>query len=168
MARFWRSRFSCIAVLALLCLSGPVCICTRGQTLTVSAAPSSVNFTLPRNGVASGGSPITITTQWLISLPPLTITLYAFTSSTTAALTDGAGHNIPTSNVSGSANGGSFAAFTGNSSFAAGRSITIFTQSTLSVAGSRNDTLGLQIDTTSLALPPATYQGTLTIRATLL
>jgi hypothetical protein len=147
---------------------GPGCRSVRSQTLTVSATPSAVNFTLPRSGVGAGNSQITITTQWLASVPPLTITLYAFTSSTTAALTDGAGHNIPTSKVSGSANGGSFAAFTGTSSFAAGRSITIFTQSTLSIAGSRNDTLGLQIDTTSLALPPATYQGTLTIRAALL
>jgi hypothetical protein len=164
MPLLWRSRFLCSGVFALLCLAGAA----HGQTLTVSASPSTVNFTLPRNGIGSGGSAITITTQWLASVPPLTITLYAFTSSTTAALTDGAGHNIPTSNVSGSANGGSFTSFTGTSSFAAGRSITIFTQSTLSIAGSRNDTLGLQIDTTSLALPPATYQGTLTLRAALL
>jgi hypothetical protein len=168
MSHFWGSWFSRSCAIALLGLIGPGCKCAHAQTLTVSASPSAVNFTLPRNGVASGGSAITITTQWLISVPPLTITLYAFTSSTTAALTDGAGHNIPTSNVSGSANGGAFTSFTGTSSFAAGRSITIFTQSTLSVAGSRNDTLGLRIDTTSLALPPATYQGTLTIRAALL
>src|SRR6202041_2931939 len=165
---FWGSLFWRRCAIALLCLAGPVCRCSHGQTLTVSAAPSAVSFTLPRKGVGSGNSQITITTQWLVSVPPLTITLYAFTSSTTAALTDGAGHNIPTSNVSGRANGGSFPFFTGTSSFAAGRSIPIFTQSTLSIAGSRNDTLGLQIDTTSLALPPATYQGTLTIRATLL
>jgi hypothetical protein len=165
MARVWGNGILRSCVVALLCLAGN---CATGQTLTVTASPSTVNFTLPRNGVSSGGSSITVTTSWLVSVPPLTITLYAFTSSTTAALTDGAGHNIPTSKVSGSANGGAFSAFTGNSSFAAGRSLTIFTQSTLSVAGSRNDSLGLQIDTTSLALPPATYQGTLTIRATLL
>jgi hypothetical protein len=168
MTRFRRSGFSCGCALAFLCLIGPGTRCVHGQTLTVSAAPSSVNFTLPRNGVGAGDSSITITTSWLVSLPPLTITLYAFTSSTTAALTDGAGHNIPTSKVSGSPNGAGFSAFTGTSTFAAGRSLTIFTQSSLSVAGSRNDTLGLQIDTTSLALPPATYHGTLTIRATLL
>jgi hypothetical protein len=165
MARVWGSTISRCCVMGLLCLAGK---CAAAQTLTVSAAPSAVNFTLPRNGAASGNSAITVTTSWIISLPPLTITLYAFTSSTTAALSDGAGHNIPTSKVSGSANGGAFSAFTGNSSFAAGRSLTIFTQSTLSVSGSRNDTLGLQIDTTSLSLPPATYQGTLTIRATLM
>jgi hypothetical protein len=165
MARVWGSTISRCCVMGLLCLAGK---CVAAQTLTVSATPSAVNFTLPRNGAASGNSPITVTTSWIISLPPLTITLYAFTSSTTAALSDGAGHNIPTSKVSGSANGGAFSAFTGNSSFAAGRSLTIFTQSTLSVSGSRNDTLGLQIDTTSLSLPPATYQGTLTIRATLM
>jgi hypothetical protein len=165
MIRFSRSRLSRSCVFALLCLGGK---CAYGQTLTVSAAPSNVNFALPRNGVAVGDSGITITTSWLVSLPPLTITLYAFTSSTTAALTDGAGHNIPTSNISGSANGAAFTAFTGTSSFAAGRSLTIFTQTSLSLGGSRNDTLGLQIDTTSLALPPATYHGTLTIRAALL
>jgi hypothetical protein len=165
MTRAWGSGFLRSGVFYALCVVGTS---ARAQTLTVSAAPSNVNFTLPRNGVGSGDSTITITTSWIISLPPLTITLYAFTSSTTAALTDGAGHNIPTSNVSGSANGAAFSAFTGTSSFAAGRSITIFSQSTLSLSGSRNDTLGLQIDTTSLALPPATYHGTLTIRAALL
>ncbi len=131
MSRLWRSWISRSYVVVLLYLSGLGCQCANGQTLTVSAAPSTVNFTLARNGAASGNSAITITTSWLVSLPPLTITLYAFTSSTTAALTDGAGHNIPTSNVSGSANGGAAGAFTGNSSFAAGRSLTIFTQSTL-------------------------------------
>jgi hypothetical protein len=157
---------SCVFALLFLALTGSEC--AHGQTLTVSAAPSTVNFTLPRNGVSSGDSTITITTSWLVSLPPLTITLYAFTSSTTSALTDGAGHNIPTSKVSGSANGGAFSAFTSNSTFGPGRSLTIFTQTSLNVAGSRNDTLGLQVDTTSLALPPATYHGTLTIRATLM
>ena len=167
----WVKGFLRNAALAVLCLAGPFCSGSHGQTLTVSAAPSTVNFTLPRNGVGSGTcyrSPAS-PRSGLISVPPLTITLYAFTSSTTAALTDGVGHNIPTSKVSGSPNGGSFTSFTGTSAFAAGRSITIFTQSTLSVAGSRNDShSGLQIDTTSLALPPATYQGTLTIRATLM
>lgn len=165
MTGFSRSSLWCGCVFVLLCLAGT---CADAQTLTISAAPSNVNFTLPRNGVGAGDSSINITTSWLVSLPPLTITLYAFTSSTTAALTDGAGHNIPTSSVSGSANGAAFSAFTGNSSFAAGRSLTIFTQTSLSLGGSRNDTLGLQIDTTALALPPATYHGTLTIRATLL
>ena len=168
MVRVRQIRFSPSCVFALLFLVITRTECAYGQTLTVSASPSAVNFTLPRNGAGSGDSLVTITTSWLVSLPPLTITLYAFTSGTTAALTDGAGHNIPTSRVLGSANGGAFSAFTGNSTFAAGRSLTIFTQTTFSVAGSRNDTLGLQIDTTSLALPAATYHGTLTIRATLM
>jgi hypothetical protein len=155
-------------VIAALCLAGPICKSAHGQTLSVSASPSNVNFTLPRNGVASGDSVISITTSWVISIPPFTITLYAFTSSTTAALTDGAGHNIPTSKVSGSADGGAFTTFTGNSSFAPGQSVTIFTTSGISLLGSRSDSLGLQIDTTSLALPPATYRGTLTLRAVLM
>jgi hypothetical protein len=155
-------------MIVLLSLLAPFCKSASGQTLGVTASPSAVNFTLPRNGVAPGSSVISITTSWVISLPPFSITLYAFTGSTTAALTDGAGHNIPTSKVSGSADGGPFTAFTGNSGFAPGQSVTIFTSSGLSLLGSRNDSLGLQIDTTSLALPPGTYRGTLTIRAVLM
>src|ERR1700733_6202132 len=90
-----RSSFLRHCVIAALCLAGPICKSAHGQTLSVSASPSNVNFTLPRNGVASGDSVISITTSWVISIPPFTITLYAFTSSTTAALTDGAGAQHP-------------------------------------------------------------------------
>lgn len=100
---------------------------------------------------------------------PISITLYGYLSSPTAALSDGAGDNIPSANVSGSPDGGSYAAFTGTSPYSTGTSITVFTAtSALSLQGSRSDTLALKIDTTGLSLPAATYSGTLTLEAQVL
>lgn len=153
-----------LGALPVLCAAAGTC--AHAQTLTVSASPSSVGFTLARNGTASGNSSLTITTSWTLLVSPLTLTLYAYASSTNAALTDGSGHNIPSAKLSGSPDGGAYAAFVGTSPFATGDGITVFTQtSTLGANGSRNDTLALRIDTTGLNLPAATYSGTLTLRA---
>ncbi len=137
-----------------------------GSSISVSASPALVNFNLAPGGVANGSSTITVTTQWVLR-PLQNVTLYAYFTSAAGALTDGAGHNIPSSKVSGSPNGGAFTSFTGNSPFAVGSSITIFTER---VVGNnrnkiRNDTLGLQIDTSGLGLPSGIYTGVLNLRA---
>lgn len=143
-------------------------------SLTVSAAPGLVNFALVRSGVANGSSAINITTSWSLPVRYTTVQEYAYFTSTVAALTDGAADNIPSAKVSGSPNGGAFAPFTGNSPFAAGSSLLIF--STDPAGGNnqnnggnntqtRTDTLSLRIDTTGLNLPAGTYSGTLNIRA---
>lgn len=153
--------------LALFCFLAAAS--AHAQTVTVSASPSSVDFTLVRNGTVDGNSAISITTSWLVQVTPLTITLYAYLSSTTAALTDGAGHDIPSANVSGSADGGAYVAFTGNSPFSTGTSITVSAQTNLiSLSGSHNDTLALSVNTAGLNLPAATYTGTLTLQAQIL
>jgi hypothetical protein len=96
-----------------------------------------------------------------------TVTTYAYFTSAAAALTDGAGDNIPSSSVSGSVNGGAFTAFTGVSPFAAASSITIATIRILgnNKSGNQTDTLNMRINTTGLTLPAANYTGVLTIRA---
>ncbi len=136
------------------------------SSLTVSAAPSLVNFALLPNGVASGSSTITITTSWVLK-PPNTVTVCAFFNSAAAALTDGAGNNIPSTNVLGSPNGGAFTPFTGTSPFSGASSVTIFSQRVLGFSRqvTRSDTLDLQINTTGLGLPAGTYTGLLRIQA---
>lgn len=140
---------------------------TLPESLTVSATPSTVNFTLAASGVSTGSAQVSITSAWALSNTRTNVSLYAFCSSTAAALTDGSGHNIPSASVSGSANSGAFTAFSGNSPFGTGTSVTIFSQSVSgsSLNTSRTDTLDLEINTTGLNLPVATYTGVLTIRA---
>lgn len=138
------------------------------SSITVIAAPGLVNFALVRNGVANGNAPVSITTSWTLPILIGTVTEYAYFSSATAALSDGASDNIPSASVSASANGGAYTAFTGTSPFAAGSSVTLFSQFIvilLNSTSARTDTLNLRIDTTGLNLPAGTYTGVLHIQA---
>jgi hypothetical protein len=136
-------------------------------SLTVSAAPGTVNFALPPNGVASGSSAINITTSWTLSPSAGRVTIWAYFTSAASALSDGAGDNIPSGSVSGSPDGGAFTPFTGAGPFAAASSLQVFTFRVLGFnkSGTRSDTLALQISTAGLALPAGTYSGTLKIQA---
>jgi len=141
---------------------------TLNSAISITAAPGLVNFNLVRNGVANGSAAVSITTTW--SLPILfgTVTEYAYFTAPAAALTDGAGDNIPSASVSASFNGGAFTAFTGTNPFGAGSSISLFSQFIFIVfnnPATRTDTLNLRIDTTGLGLPAATYTGVLHIQA---
>jgi hypothetical protein len=141
---------------------------TLNSGLTITAAPGLVNFNLVRNGTATGSSAITIITSWTLPLIFGNIIEYAYFTSPAAALTDGAGDNIPSASVAGSFNGGAYTAFTGTSPLAAGSSITLFNQSFFiffTNPGTRTDSLNLQINTTGLVLPAATYTGVLHIQA---
>jgi len=137
------------------------------SSLSVIAAPNAVNFALVANGVANGSTAVTVTTIWTLHPSIGAVTLYAYFTSTVSALSNGAGTNIASSRVAGSTNGGAFTAFTGNSPFAAGSSLTLATWRILgnNRNGTRQDTLGLQIDTTGLALPAGSYTGVLHIQA---
>jgi len=137
------------------------------ELITVSATPTSVSFTLAGDGTASGNTSISITTTWVLAVGRSNVKLYAYFVSATAALSDGASHNIPSSAVSGSINGGTLTAFTATSPFATGSSLQIFSQTVSGVTlnANRTDTLALQINTSGLNLPAATYSGTLVIEA---
>ncbi len=137
------------------------------ESLTVSAGPATVNFTLAANGPASGSAPVSITTAWALGKTRTSVKLYAYFTSANA-LNDGAGDNIPTSKVTGSVNGTAAAPFTSATPFGA-NGMTVFT-SAIGGAGTFNsshgpDTIALTIDTTGLALPAATYTGVLNIEA---
>jgi hypothetical protein len=137
------------------------------ESLTVAAAPATVNFALVPNGVANGSSSITVTTNWALGKTRTSMKVYAYFSSA-VGLTDGAGDNIPTSSVLGSVNAGAFAAFTGGAGPFGVNSQLVFNQ-VVGGAGTFNathvDTVALRIDTTGLALPAATYIGVLNIQA---
>jgi len=141
---------------------------TLNSSITVTAAPGLVNFNLVRSGIANGNTAVSINTAWTLPVLFGNVTEYAYFASPASALSDGVGDNIPSTNVSGSANGGAFAAFTGTSPFAAGSSIALFRQFVLfflNSTASRTDTLSLRIDTTGLNLPAGTYTGVLHIQA---
>ena len=137
-----------------------------GESLTVTASPGTVNFTLVPSGPVNGSAPVAIQTQWALAAGRTNVSLYAYFASATA-LTDGVGDNIPTSSVFGSVNGGAYGAFTNVDVFSA-NGITVFSQA-VGGAGTfnvtRNDTVGLRIDTTGLSLPANTYTGVLNVRA---
>src|SRR5437763_17001184 len=66
------------------------------DSITVSLSSSAVNFTLTSGSANNPGSTsVTATTSWLLRPNVNSLKLYAFFSSSTSALTDGAGNNIP-------------------------------------------------------------------------
>lgn len=136
-------------------------------SLTVTASPGLVNFALLPSGTSNGSATVNVNTSWTLSPSVGAVTTYAYFTSAAAALSDGAGDNIPSSSVSGSVNGGAFTAFTGASPFAAGSSLTISTIRILgnNKSGNQTNTLNMRINTTGLNLPAANYTGVLTIRA---
>ena len=137
------------------------------SSLTVSATPGLVNFTLVTSGISNGSAAISIKTKWSLATFISQLSLYAYFTSPASALADASGHNIPAANVSGSVNGGAFGAFTGTSPFAGTSAVTLFSQYVLgfNISQSRTDTLNLRINTTGLTLAPGNYAGLLVIQA---
>jgi hypothetical protein len=142
---------------------------TLAESLTVTVPTAAVTFPLAPTGTTNGSTPVSITTTWALAGTRTSLSLYAWFASTTA-LKDAGTDIIPTSKFNGSINAGAYSAFTGGTApaaFGGANSKTIFTTSPLTGAfgGTRTDSLGLQIDTTGLALPATTYTGTLNIQA---
>jgi hypothetical protein len=138
------------------------------ESLTVSAAPGTVNFILPASGIAPGSAAVVVNTSWVLAPARTSLSVYAFLGSAAAALTDGAGNNIPSSKVSGSVNAGPMSTFTGASPFSANASITVVNAlaiNNFNRSANRADNVALQIDTTGLNLPAGTYTGVMTVQA---
>jgi hypothetical protein len=144
---------------------------TLVEALTVSAIPSAVNFTLVNGTAADGSAPVAMTTTWVLSPTRTSVKLYGNFSSSTAALTDGGGNNIPSADVLGQVSTGSptsYTAFTQTGPFgAASASLLLFNQTitALNLTGTRTDNLNLRIDLSSLTLPAGVYVGTLHLQA---
>ena len=141
------------------------------QSISVTVSAAAINFTLvPGTGPTAGAPTVTVTTNWALNpAGSPTMSLYGYFTSSTAALTNGAGNNIPSANILTSINAGAPVAFTGTGPFgSAGASRQIYTLgiSGANKTGTRNDTLGLFINlTTQPNLPAGTYNGTLSLQA---
>ncbi len=147
---------------------------TLSESLTISATPSAVSFNLVSGGTAAGSAPVAITTTWVLKSSRSTVTLTGWFSNAAQALTSGGATPvyIPTSEVLGQLNSGTFTAFTqspGSGDLGvAGASLVLFTQAitTTNVSANRTDNLNLEIDLASQTqLPAGSYTGTLNLEA---
>ena len=143
-----------------------------GETLTVSASPTTASFTLTPGAAATASAPVAITTTWVLGSGRSTVELDAYFASATAALTDGSSDDIPSSHVFGLMTSGtptSFTAFTQSASLGtASAGLVLFTQTLTgsTMASTRTDNLQLKIDLTSQpTLPAGTYTGSLILQA---
>ncbi len=145
---------------------------TTGDTLSLTATPSAVSFTLQHGGTATGSAGVVIVTSYGGLNLFFSLNLYGYFASSTAALSGGTPvAYIPTSCVLGqmpTGNPTSYTAFTSTTPFGgAGAGLQLYTNGpALVLNSSRTDTLNLEINLSSLPqLPAATYTGTLTLVA---
>lgn len=141
---------------------------TLAESLTLSLSSHAVNFTLAAGSATNAGStPITATTTWVLQPGRATVGVYAYFSSTTA-LTDGAGNNIPSSAFFIADNAAPSTALTGNTPWGTGTGLQM---ENVAISGtnrssSQTDVMTFNINLSSLAqLPAATYTGTLNVQA---
>ncbi len=140
------------------------------ESLAVTLSANAVNFNLTAGSANNPGSTsITATTSWTLKPNIGSVRVYAFFASSAAALTDGAGDNIPSANFQISNNGGAFTALTNTVPFGgANAGLLLSTTRVLgnNRIGSHTDAMNFNINLLTLPnLPAATYTGTLTIQA---
>jgi hypothetical protein len=140
------------------------------DSITLTLSGNAVNFTLVGGSASNPGSTgITATTTWVLRPSVNSLKLYAFFSSSTAALSDGAGNNIPSADFQISDNGGAFAALTNSVVFGganAGIQVSSVPIRGYNKTGTNSDVMTFNINLTPLPnLPAGVYTGTLTIQA---
>ena len=142
------------------------------ESLTVSLSAPSVNFTLSAGSATNPGSAgVTATTAWTLAPGRTSVGVYAYFASAAAALTDGAGDNIPSSAFFISNNGGAAAALTNSVAFGATNaglklSTTAITNANRTANHVDNMTFNINLTGGTLGqLPANTYTGTLNIQA---
>ncbi|HZQ19727.1 MAG TPA: hypothetical protein VFA90_13490 [Terriglobales bacterium] len=141
---------------------------TESLTLTLSA--NAVNFTLAAGSAANAGSTnVTATTAWVLQPGRTAVGVYAYFASSAAALTDGAGDNIPSADFYIADNGGASTALTSTVAFGpanAGMQLANVPITGANKNASRTDTMAFNINLSTLGqLPANTYTGTLNIQA---
>lgn len=140
------------------------------ESLTVNLSGNTVNFTLtPGSNSNPGSTNITATTAWVLKPGRNVVGIYAYFASSAAALTDGAGDNIPSSAFSISDNGGAQTALTNTVAFG-GNNAGLQLENIAITGANRNakstDVMGFNINLTTLPqLPANAYTGTLNIQA---
>jgi len=140
------------------------------DSITLTLSGNAVNFTLVGGSASNPGSTgITATTTWVLKPSVNSLKLYAFFSSSTAALSDGVGHNIPSADFEISDNGAAFAALTNSVVFGganAGLQVSSVPIRGYNKTGTNSDVMTFNINLTPLPnLPAGVYTGTLTIQA---
>ena len=147
---------------------------TLAEALTISATPSGINFNLVQGGIATASAPVAVSTSWLLKSTRANIAVFAWFTTPSAALSDGAStpNNIPSTEILGQVSSGtptSYTAFTQSTALGtASGSLQLFTQalSASSRALTRTDNLNLQINLTAQPqLPAGTYSGILNLQA---
>jgi len=142
------------------------------ESLTLSLSANAVNFTLAAGSAANAGSTnITATTTWVLKPGRTAVGVSAYFASAAAALTDGAGDNIPSNAFFISDNGGASTALTSTVAF--GGANAGYQMANVAITGanknsSRTDVMAFNINLTGGTLPQlpaATYTGTLNIQA---
>ena len=140
------------------------------DSITLTLSGNAVNFTLARGSASNPGSTgITAKTTWVLRPSVNSLKLYAFFSSSTSALSDGAGHNIPSADFQISDNGGAFAALTNTVPFGganAGLQVSSVRILGNNKTGTNSDVMTFNINLAPLPnLSGGVYTGTLTIQA---
>jgi hypothetical protein len=140
------------------------------DSITLTLSGNAVNFALVGGSPSNPGSTgITATTTWLLRPNVNSLKLYAFFSSSTAALSDGAGHNIPSADFQISDNGGAFAALSNTVPFGganAGLQVSSVRILGNNKTGTNSDLMTFNINLAPLPnLSTGVYTGTLTIQA---
>ncbi len=141
---------------------------TLAEQITIVAAPTTVTFALAPTGITTGSAPVGVTTTWALAKTRTTMKVYAYFSSGSALTDGGPGDIIPTSSVLGQIGGvGAFNPFTGGSGPFGVNSLQVFAPviGAGTYGGTNTTNLALEISTTGLNLPAATYTGTLNIQA---
>jgi hypothetical protein len=147
---------------------------TLGESLTVSATPSTLTFDLAPGTRATASTPVVITTAWTVSPSRSAVVLGGFFTTSQAALSDGGtpANTIPAANIFGQVTTGTPTAFTAFTQAAptgpADTGLILFSQALNNTnrTSTRTDSLNLQIDLTSTPLlPSGSYTGVLTLQA---
>jgi hypothetical protein len=145
---------------------------TLVESLTVAVAPGTVNFSLTSGSSTNAGSaPLVVTTTWALTVARTNLKVYAYFNSASAALVHSDPLNsvdIPSSRFEVAVNGGANQALNQTVAFGAanaGRQLVSQNLTVLTIAGSRADTVDLNINLNSYVLPADVYVGTLHIRA---
>ncbi|HVO63915.1 MAG TPA: hypothetical protein VMT53_23540 [Terriglobales bacterium] len=139
------------------------------ESVSVNLSASAVNFNLSAGSANNPGSTgVTATTSWKVRPGRFFLRVYAFFASSTAALTDSVGDNIPSSAFQISDNGGAFQALTNatpfggaNAGLRLGTTFLLFS----GLQGKRTDAMNFNINLTSVPqLPAGNYTGTVTVQ----
>ena len=129
------------------------------DSITLTLSGNAVNFTLVAGSASNpGNTSITATTSWALKPSVGSLNLYAFFSTSTAALNDGAGNKIPSADFQVSDNAGAFAALTNTVPFGganAGLQLSSIKILGNNRTGTRNDVMNFNINLTTLPSLPA-------------